>query len=101
MIHPTPSPLAGKTVRIKAHVLHPQVPGFGGSLYRIEDWWDRVSGMTWGFAKGNPACLIYALRIGTSNIAHPETAVPADDEVLYGKVGPLGHLVHINEIENE
>jgi hypothetical protein len=41
---------------------------------------------------GNPACLIYALRSGLMGL-------PTDDEVLYGKVGIFGHLVHISEIE--
>lgn len=96
MLHAKPSELAGKIVRIKPHVTHPQFPGFGGSEYRVEDWWDRVSGRSWMHADGNPACLAYAMRTGLCD--HP---VPIDDEVLYGKVGPFGHLIHISEIESE
>ena len=89
--------LAGKTVKIKKGILHPQVKDFGGSEYHIEGYWDEITGGSWMFADGNPACLIYAIR--TSN---PKTIVkvPIDDEVLYGKVGIFGHLVHISEIEN-
>ncbi len=93
MIHESQSELAGKTVQIKANVEHPQVSAFGGSEYRVEDWWDRVGNGSWMFAKGNPACLVYAMRTGFS-----KTPVPDDDEVLYGKVGIFGHLVHISEI---
>jgi hypothetical protein len=48
------------------------------------------------FAKGNPACLVYAMRTGCSKIF-----IPTDDEVLYGKINGLGHLVHITELEEE
>ena len=43
---------------------------------------------------GNPACLVYAMRSATQ-----DQDIPLDDEVLYGKIGSLGHLVHISEIE--
>lgn len=95
MIHEKPSPLAGKTVKIKADVKHLQVENFGSSDYRVEDWWDRLTGKSWMTCEGNPACIIYALRTGFSE--NPIT----DDEVLYGKVGAFGHLVHISEIEDE
>jgi hypothetical protein len=82
MIHDAPSTLAGKTVRIKET----------GDLYKVEDWWDRIAGKSWGDCDGNPACLAYALRAGGLGL-------PPDDEVLYGKIGPLGHLIHMTEIE--
>jgi len=93
-MHENISPLASKTVDIKPHVKHPQNKNFGGSQIKIEDWWDRVSGGSWMFAQGNPACLVYAMRTGFS-----EVPVPTDDEVLYGKINGLGHLIHISEIE--
>jgi hypothetical protein len=96
MIHKESSPLAGKTVKIKQTVKHPQQSDFGGSDFRVEDWWDKVAGKSWMFCDGNPACMVYAIRAGLS-----ETPLPTDDEVLYGKVGPFGHLVHISEIEVE
>lgn len=96
MIHQHPSLLAGKTVRIKSHVKHPQIPDFGGSEFRVEDWWDRVTGKSWMLCDENPICIDYAMRTGFSEIP-----IPTDNEVLYGKIGPFGHLVHISEIEVE
>ena len=96
MIHETASTLKGKTVTIKSHVEHPQVPDFGGSKFHVENWWDWVSGQSWMDSIGNPACIVYAARTGFS-----KTPVPTDNEVLYGKVGHLGHLVHISELQVE
>ena len=89
-MHTISSPLAGKTVRIKANATHPQIPDFGGSEYEVEDWWDKIAGTSWMDCNGNPACLVYAMR---------SVGIPINDEVLYGKIGPFGHLVHISEIE--
>lgn len=78
-IHPTPCPMAGKTLQ------------WQNEPFIVEDWWDRVSGGSWAWAKGNPAALIYAMRlIGTD--------IPDNDEVVYGKRGGLGHLVHVSEL---
>jgi len=81
-IHPQPHPLAGKTVAVD----------LGGGLvdYTVEDWWDRVAGMSWTVARENPACLKYAVRAAVGRL-------PLDDEVVYGKSG-LGHLVHVSEL---
>lgn len=77
-------PLAGETVTI-------QKGKYKGCEYRVEDYWDKLTGGSWGCAQGNPACLMYAARtIGTD--------IPMDDEVLYGKIGLLGHLVHVSEL---
>ena len=96
MKHQEASTLAGKTVTIKPHVKHPQNATFGGSQIMIEDWWDRVTGGSWMFAQGNPACLVYAMRTGLSGVA-----VPTNDEVLYGHTEDgLGHLIHVSEIED-
>ncbi len=94
-IHKQPHPLAGMTVKIKADVKHPQQPNFGGSEFRVEDWWDRVAGKSWAICQGNPACLVYAIR---SAMARPPINI--DDEVVYGKVGHFGHLVHISELDD-
>lgn len=78
--------LAGKTVKI--------VKGkFKDCDYRVEDYWINVNGGTgWGDSVGNPACLQYAMRAGMEGL-------PTDDKVLYGKIGRLGYLVHVSEIE--
>lgn len=92
-IHSSPHPQAGQTVTIKDGVTDPaQGAVIGGAEYRIEDWRDRVGGGSWGEANGNPACLHYAMRIAGNG-------VPPDDEVVYGKIGAFGHLVHASEIK--
>jgi hypothetical protein len=87
-----PHPLAGQTVRLTTaasdpgrHVL------VAGAEYQIEDWWQNVSGGSWMDAVGNPACLDYAMRSALAGL-------PLDDEVVYGKAGPLGYLVHVSEL---
>jgi hypothetical protein len=93
-MHTTPHPFAGKTVRIKKETKHPQVENFGGSDFKLEDWWDRVSGKSWMNSVGNPACMIYAMRSATC-----KPPLPIDNEVVYGKVSCYGHLVHVTELE--
>lgn len=90
-MHNEPHKLAGKTVKILD-----SVPDFGGREYRVEDYWDRVSGKSWMFSTGNPACIQYAIRTGFL----PDK-VPLDNEVLYGKIGSFGHLFHVTEVEGE
>jgi hypothetical protein len=81
-----PSDLAGKTVKIRD-----DVPMLGGEIYRVEDWWTRVTGGESWMDAQVPAAFNYAVR--TAGL------VPIDDDVLYGKVGSFGHLVHVSEIE--
>ncbi|QES45195.1 hypothetical protein DEJ49_33175 [Streptomyces venezuelae] len=85
MIHSDPHPKAGQTVTVDL--------GQGPQEYRLEDWWDRVSGSSWMYAEGHLACLAYAIR--TAGIT------PIDDEVVYGKCGGIGHLAHVSEIKEE
>ena len=80
------SKLAGQTVTIKNGKLK-------GQQYHVEDWWENVGGESWMFATGNPACLGYAARTGFQDFR-----TPINNEVLYGKIGRLGELVHITEI---
>lgn len=61
-----------------------------GTEYRVEGYWDEITGGSWMFAKGNPACLNYAAR---------SIGLPMDNEVLYGKIGSFGFLVHVSEVE--
>jgi hypothetical protein len=85
-------PLAGKTVKIKdAGACNGEVAE--GQEYRIEDWWDKATGGSWMYADGNPAALKYAIRAGTA-----KPGLPLDDEVVYGKIGSFGHLLHASEI---
>ena len=93
-MHEESSPLARTTVRIREDVKHPQYPEFGGAEFHVEDWWDRLGGKSWMDCDGNPACLIYAVRS-----ANADPRLPLDNEVLYGKVGHFGSLVHVSELE--
>ncbi len=91
-MHTEKHELAGQTVKIKKEVTHFQYPDFGGSEFVIEDWQDRAFDKSWMDCKGNPACVVYALRSAGKT--------PTDDEVVCGHTKDnLGHLVHVSEIE--
>lgn len=83
------SKLARKKVKIVEGTLK-------GYEILIEDWWENVGGCSWMNADGNPACIVYGMRAGSQ-----EFHVPIDNEVLYGKLGGAGHLVHISELEKD
>lgn len=89
MSHQAAHPSAGETVTVEIKGHH-QLPD-GRHEYRLEDWWDRITGGSWMTADGNPAAMIYGMRSGLISL-------PIDDEVVYGKIGSLGHLVHVSEI---
>jgi len=88
-MHDTQHELAGKTVELN---LKNESDIRTGDLYRIEDWWDHLTGGSWMDADGNPACLKYAMRTGFAD------DIPLDNEVVYGKVGAFGHLIHVSEL---
>lgn len=77
--HPEESSLAGKRMWIA-------IGDLAGQEIVVEDWWDRIAGKSWMHCNGNPACLIYAITLPVP---------PLDDEVVYGKIGSRGHLVHV------
>lgn len=85
-MHNAPFEGAGKTFQLKS-----DTPGLDGVLFRCEDYWDRVSGGSWQMAQGNPAAMKYAIRAGL-------TGLPTDDDVVYGKIGSFGELVHVSEL---
>jgi hypothetical protein len=94
MMHNTKHPLAGKTVALVGSIDPVQGQVVDGAEFRVEDYWDAVSGKSWMFSDGNPAALQYAMRSGMSGL-------PIDDEVVYGKIGYFGHLVHVSELGDE
>ena len=65
-----------------------------GQEIDIEGLWQDVAGQSWMFMKGNPACLIYAMRSASEKL-------PTDDNVYYGKIKGNGHLVHGSELQDE
>ncbi len=85
-IHDTPHPLAGEHLLVDV--------GHGPTEFHCEDWWDRVSGTSWMTTQGNPAAINYAIRTARQ-------ALPLDDNVVYGKIGRFGHLVHVTEIRED
>jgi hypothetical protein len=92
-MHDRPHPLAGRTVRLPDRMGHGDVTGeLAGRHFRIEDWWDHLSGASWRHAQGNPAALHYAARATMKRL-------PANDDVVYGKIGALGYLLHVTEVE--
>lgn len=98
-MHTESHPLAGKTVRLNEMTVpgrpnHDPEPGLE---YWIEDWWDHLTGESWQDSDGNPACMMYALR-GTGFQSGTMRSLPWDDEVVYGKIGAFGHLVHVSEL---
>lgn len=80
--------LAGKTVVLNCK---PDPDNLNGQEFTVEDWQINVMGRSWMFCNGNSACLKYAMRSSFSDL-------PLDNEVVYGKVGALGHLVHVSEL---
>jgi hypothetical protein len=86
--HTSPHPLAGQTVTVHANLNGADGP----HQFTVEDWNDRLFGQSWQVMEGHPASMVYAMRTAFAN-------VPADNEVVYGKVGCFGHLVHVSEIE--
>lgn len=87
--HPSPHPLAGQTVTVRAGL---DDEGSGVHEFRVEDWNDRLFGASWMDMQGHPASLAYAMRSALGGL-------PLDNEVVYGKVGCFGHLVHVSEIQ--
>lgn len=60
-----------------------------GQLFHIHN--GNIVPLKWMVCEGNPACMKYAMRSAFSGL-------PTDNNVIYGKVGPFGHLVHESEI---
>ena len=84
--HQEPHPQAGQFVKIVAGE-------FAGETLHLEDWQDRVAkGMSWMFMDGHPASMMYAMRAGMAGL-------PMDNEVVYGHIGGLGHMLHVSELE--
>lgn len=79
--HAAPFEGAGKTYLLKD----------GTTEYRVEDWNDRVFGQSWMDMTGHPASLVYAMRSAVAGL-------PLDNDVVYGKIGHLGHLIHTSEL---
>jgi hypothetical protein len=95
MPHDSQSPLAWSTVTIKS-----DVPLIGGKQFVVEDWHDRIEG-GFGVKERSPVWIQYAMRRDSrlQNLAAVREALAnVDDDVLYGKIGWQGYLVHVSEL---
>jgi len=85
--------LKGKICRVKGNSQYfRRKYGTSTPVIKIEDLQTNVIGMSWMDADGNPACILYGLRVGTENL-------PIDNDVYYGKINGFGELVHASELE--
>lgn len=91
MNHAAPHPAAYTTVTLAKSVETNLDTLPEGSLFQVEDYWDRITGGSWMNAEGNPAALVYAVRSAIAGL-------PTDNEVVYGKAHGLGVLVHVSEL---
>ena len=67
-----------------------------GNIIIIEDWWKKVTGSDWQTsAFRNPAAYNYCVHHQSEYSNHTESV----NWVLYGKIGGLGYLVNVNELE--
>ena len=83
------SSLANKKLKIVKGYLE-------GNTIVIEDWWKKVTGENWmDSAFHNPAAYNYCLNHQSEYSNHSESV----NWVLYGKIGGLGYLVNVNELE--
>lgn len=89
MTRPTYQPFSTHALASDVNTNMQLIPA--GSLVEVEGYWDEITGGSWMTARGNFACLIYAIRSANKNL-------PLDDDVLYVKYDGLGSLVHISEI---
>ena len=92
------SKYAGQTVKTKEGVGNGvQCGDMSGTEFIIEDWAENVLGCSWMNANGNPAALEYAIR--SAMFGHNNDVPIFSDDVLYGKIGGIGHLFSVNELE--
>lgn len=85
---------AGKTMKVAQGAGR----AFNGELldgreFIVEDYWINIVGKTWRYVEGNPAVVEYICRA-----MKKKTPPPMDDDVVYGKIGPYGHLFHVSEL---
>ena len=88
MVHDTQHPLAGK----KVNLVDARTREATGTEFSVQDWWDVLGSGCWQDNLNNFACIKYASRVLASS------SIPRDDEVVYGKVNGMGHLMHVSEL---
>jgi hypothetical protein len=95
-MHVGSHPSAGETVILNETAKDPQ-RGIvvAGAEFVLEDWYDYMDGRgiygrSW-MTDRTFATHWYAMRREANDL-------PLDDEVVYGHIGPYGHLVHVSEL---
>ena len=86
--------LAGQTVTLRSAADPIQGAVVTGAKYRVEDYWTTISGgldVRTSAEYGNWAAINYVNRAAL-------VGLPDDGEVVYGKIGTLGHIVHVSEL---
>lgn len=85
---------AGKILKIKKGTGYSSMGELlDGKEIIVEDYWMNINGRSWKNTHGSPAVLEYCVRA-----LNKRTLLPMDDEVVYGKVGYYGHLLHVSEL---
>lgn len=90
--HSDPHPQAGEIVVLNARADDRAGHVMPGEKFAVEDWADRLWGKSWMNMTDNRTALLYAIRSAYGRM-------PIDNEVVYGKIGNSGHLVHQSELE--
>lgn len=99
-IHQDKSPLAGRTMRIKATARHHLYRNFAGSEFVVVDWADQVYGRSvyhWTYPPME--VLVYIARWARYLAGHVQHG--QQDELLVGTILGNTVLVHITEIETD
>jgi hypothetical protein len=96
-MHPESHALAGKTVKLNSTakdplrgVLLPDVE------FDVEDWYDYQFGRGGGHSWTQDQTFTTMHYFDRANAV----GLPLDDEVIYGKVHGLGHIVHVSELDD-
>lgn len=85
--------MKGKLCKIKGKSLYfKKKYGTHNPKILVEDEDVNVFDGKWMYQIGNPACMLFSIRVGTEGL-------PIRGKVYYGKIGMFGELVHESELE--
>lgn len=94
-----PLPAMPKTLSLARSIGNDPVTDAFLFNFVVEDWEDRVAGedtILWDRPVTNFAQLGYVQRLAAAMVAGLD--VPHDGEIVYGKIGNLGFIIHTSEI---
>lgn len=97
-IHQAKSPLAGRTLRIKATARHHLYTNFAGAEFVVTDWADRIYGQSvYAWTYPPMEVLVYIARWSRYLAGH--VPVGQEDELLVGTIMGNKAIAHISEVE--